>query len=94
MESQVWGVFLDISAAFDKIWHEGLIVKLNQNSISGNLLKLLCEFLSGQKQQERVVLNGQHSSWDNTTDNTTTAKLLKSRAKCNNQLGFPMKNDI
>ena len=65
VESQVWGVFLDISAAFDKIWSEGLIVKLNQNSISGNLLKLLCEFLSCQKQW--VVLNGQHSSLDNAT---------------------------
>ena len=53
---EVRGVFLDISKAFDKVWHEGLLLKLNQNGISGNLLKLLSDFLSYRKQ--RVVLNG------------------------------------
>ena len=33
----VRSVFLDISKAFDKVWHNGLIFKLKQNSISGNL---------------------------------------------------------
>ena len=62
---EVRGVFLDISKAFDKVWHEGLLLKLNQNGISGNLLNLLRDFLSCQKQ--RVVLNCQHPSWDNVT---------------------------
>ena len=57
---EVRGVALDISKAFNKVWHEGLLLKLNQNGISGNLLKLLRDFLSCRKQ--RVVLNGQHSS--------------------------------
>ena len=57
---EVRGVLLDISKAFDKVWHEGLLLKLNQNGISGNLLKLLRDFLSYRKQ--RVVLNGQLSS--------------------------------
>ena len=48
-------VFLDISKAFDKIWHKGLIFKLSQNGISGNLLDVLSGFLSDRKQ--RVVLN-------------------------------------
>ena len=53
---EVRGVFLDISKAFDKVWHEGLILKLKQNDISGNLLNLLCDFLRNRKQ--RVLLNG------------------------------------
>ena len=51
--SEIRGVSLDISKAFDKVWHEDL---LNQNGISGNLLNLLHYFLSCQKQ--RLVLNG------------------------------------
>ena len=38
---EVRGVFLDTSKAFDKVWHEGLIFKLKQNGIPGNLLNLL-----------------------------------------------------
>ena len=56
-------VFLDISKAFDKVWHEGLLFKLKQNGISGNLLNVITDFLYQRKQ--RVVLNGQHSSWTN-----------------------------
>ena len=54
-------VFLDISKAFDKVCHDGLIFKLKQNGISDNLLSLLSNFLRNRKQ--RVVANGQTSSW-------------------------------
>ena len=57
----VLSVFLDISKAFDKVWHDGLIFKLKQNGISGSLLNLLSNFLRNRKQ--RVVLNRQTSSW-------------------------------
>ena len=36
---EVRGVYLDISKAFDKVWHKGFIYKLKQNGITGNLLK-------------------------------------------------------
>ena len=32
------GVFLDVSKAFDKVWHEGILHKLRENGISDKLL--------------------------------------------------------
>ena len=58
---EVCGIFLDISKAFDKVWHDGLIFKLRQNGISGDIINILQDFLRNRKQ--RVVLNGQCSSW-------------------------------
>ena len=55
------GVFLDISKAFDKVWHEGLIFEIKQNGISSKLLHLIKNILKNGKQ--RVVLNSQFSSW-------------------------------
>ena len=55
------GVFLDISKAFDRVWHEGLIYKLKSYGVTGPLLSLLRDFLSGRYQ--RVVLNGKTSEW-------------------------------
>ena len=46
---EVRSVFLDMSKAFDKVWHKGLIFKLKQNSISGNLLSTLTDFLTLRK---------------------------------------------
>ena len=58
---EVRGVFLDISKAFDRVWHKGLLYKLKCMGINGNLLKLVESFLSNRYQ--RVVLSGQASSW-------------------------------
>ena len=53
---------------------EDLFLKLSQNGISGNLLKLLRNFLSCRKQW--VVLNAQHSSWDNVTGGVSQGSIL------------------
>ena len=47
---------LDISKAFDKMWHEGLLCKFELIGISGNLLSLLKSFLNNRFQ--RILLNG------------------------------------
>ena len=58
---EVRSVYLDMSKAFDKVWHPGLIFKLKQNGVSGKLLKLLTNYLSNRYQ--RVVINGKNSKW-------------------------------
>ena len=58
---EVRGNFLDISKAFDKVWHDGLLYKLESFGISGNLLKLFHSYLNNR--QQRVVLNSQYSKW-------------------------------
>ena len=58
---EVRSVYLDMSKAFDKVWHEGLIFKLKQNGIEGKLLNLFQNYLTNRKQ--RVVLNGIESNW-------------------------------
>ena len=60
---EVRGVFLDISKAFNKVWHKCLIYKLKQNGWAGNLLNTLGNFLQDRKQ--RVILNVQNSPWVN-----------------------------
>ena len=54
-------VFLDLSKAFDRVWHDGLLYKLECNGISGHLLLLLRNFLENRWQ--RAVLNGECSRW-------------------------------
>ena len=54
-------IFLDISKAFDKVWHEGVIYKLKCNGISGKLLKFFENYL--ENRHHRVVLNGIESDW-------------------------------
>ena len=58
---EVRSVYLDMSKAFDKVWHEGLIFKLKQNGVDGKLLRLLENYLSLRVQ--RVVINGFESDW-------------------------------
>ena len=58
---EVRSVYLDMSKAFDKVWHEGLLHKLRQNGLEGNILKFFESYLSNRKQ--RVVLNGKCSNW-------------------------------
>ena len=54
-------VFLDISRAFDRVWHAGLLHKLEKNGIKGNVLAWIKNNLKDR--QQRVCLNGQYSDW-------------------------------
>lgn len=53
----VWNVvFCDISRAFDRVWHDGLLLKSQQCGITGCLLCWFRSYLTERFQ--RVVLNG------------------------------------
>ena len=58
---EVRPVFLDISKAFDKVCHEGLIYKIKSMGVSGQLLNLLENYLTNR--HHRVLLNGQSPAW-------------------------------
>ena len=50
---------VDIEGAFDRVWHEGLMVKLKSVGIGGKMLKLLKDYLTDRSL--RVTINGQTS---------------------------------
>ena len=52
-------VALDISKAFDRVWHAGLLHKLKSYGISGQIFGLISSFLSNRRL--RVVLDGKSS---------------------------------
>ena len=70
----VRSVYLDISKAFDRVWHEGLLYKLRRNGISGRLLLLIESFLANRKQ--RTVLNGKLSKWGSITAGVPQGSIL------------------
>ena len=49
------------SKAFGRVWHEGLLLKLEATGISDNLLLWFRSDLTNRKQ--RVVLPGAESEW-------------------------------
>ena len=55
------GIFLDFSAAFDRVDHSVLLHKLHNYGIRGNMLCFIQSFLSDRKQ--RVVFKGSFSDW-------------------------------
>ena len=67
-------VFLDISKAFDKVWHEGVLFKLKHNSIEETLLEFIRNYLNGRYQ--KVVLTGRSSSWKEITAGVPQGSVL------------------
>ena len=67
-------IYLDMSKAFDKVWHDGLIYKLEKNGVTGRLLVLLKNYLNNREQ--RVVLNGKSSDWGNINSGVPQGSVL------------------
>jgi hypothetical protein len=58
---EVHVVFLDISQAFDRVWHAGLLEKLEALGVRNPLLMWIESYLKGRKQH--VIIEGQSSDW-------------------------------
>ena len=56
------------------MWHEGIIFKLEENSIFGDLKKFLSDFISNRKQ--RVILNGQVFNWTSVNAGVPQGSIL------------------
>ena len=52
-------VFMDVAKAFDKVWHTGLVHKLQTLGFESSILKWLTNYLSNRAQ--KVVIQGQQS---------------------------------
>ncbi len=55
-------LFFDISKAFDRVWHRGLIAKLQSIGIIGTLSNWFNSYL--QNRSQRVVIPGTKSDWN------------------------------
>jgi len=53
--------FLDASKAFDKVWHKGLLYKLQQIGINTDLVDWFSSYLN--QRQIRTVIEGKSSQW-------------------------------
>ena len=62
-EKEIAMVMLDVTKAFDRVWHKGLLFKLQQFGITGNLLSWFTSYLNMRSQN--VVFRGKCSSLKN-----------------------------
>ena len=69
-------MFLDVSKAFDKVWHEGLFFKLKQLGIYGNVLHWIEDYLSNRS--HKVVINGKCSNVKYTSAGVFQGSILGS----------------
>ena len=67
-------VFCDISRAFDRVWHLGLLYKLKKVAIRGNLLDWFHNYLYSRKQ--KVVIKGKSSEWGQVTAGVPQGSVL------------------
>jgi hypothetical protein len=71
---EVRAVFCDISKAFDRVWHKGLLFKLSRLGIKDSLLHWFTSYLSSRKQ--RVVYANSSSKWSSINAGVPQGSIL------------------
>ena len=74
MGKEVRVVFRDVSKAFDRVWHKGLLCTLKAAGVSGSLLSWFNSYLSERRQ--RVILPGTQSEWNYTHAGVPQGSIL------------------
>ena len=67
--------FRDVSKAFDRVWHKGLLFKLKSAGCSSQLLEWFSSYLSNRRQP--VCFKGCNSSWLNINAGVTQGSILR-----------------
>ena len=67
-------VQLDFSAAFDRVSHEGLLFKLRDRGIGGNVISIIEQFLTSRRQ--RVKIDGSFSEYVNVVSGVPQGSVL------------------
>ena len=53
-KNAVVSCFFDLTKAFDRVWHKGLLAKLEHLGIGGSLLRWLTNYLENRTQRVRI----------------------------------------
>ena len=72
---EVRAIFCEISKAFDRVWHKGLIYKLKTVGISGSVLLWFTDYLDISKQRV-VFLPGACSNWTSVNAGVPQGSIL------------------
>ena len=67
-------IFCDISKAFDRVWHQGLLLKLKQSGIDGALLNWIENYLVNRTQ--KVFIGSSMSTPKQTTASVPQGSVL------------------
>lgn len=77
-KTHTMGLFLDFNKAFDLVWSNGLLIKLKNLGINGNMFNFIKDFLTDRKIQVRIgnKLSKEHNLENGTPQGSVISPIL------------------